>query len=380
MVTSAHSPLEGFAVSLDFVGDRAILRLRGEVDPHSAPELGAILDALITRGHKSIVLDLAQLDFMDATGLGAITEGAGRLRLLGGKLTIRSPSAMVRRILIFTGLYDLVPPEPVGPTAGHLGPEQPRGPFGLPATVAADGPGIRPRRVTTAPSDDDVVDSTLRLVVALAQATVGGADGASVSLRRHGHLATVAATDQTILDMDSGQYAAGEGPCVDASVEGRWFHAESLDAETRWPTFTPRAKALGINAILSAPLLAQDRPVGALNIYSRSNSAFTPRDQQLASVFATEASIILTDTWVSGSDGQHSMRYQEALRTRQIIALAQGVMMERLGLSPDDAYTVLRSYSQRTNRPLHRRAEEIVASARRQREDPGIGPMEGDRG
>lgn len=91
-----------------------------------------------------------------------------------------------------------------------------------------------------------------------------GADGVSVSLRRHGHLATVASSDQTILEMDADQYATGEGPCVDASVEGRWFHVESLDNETRWPAFIPRAQKLGINAILSIPLLAGDRPIGAL--------------------------------------------------------------------------------------------------------------------
>jgi len=92
------------------------------------------------------------------------------------------------------------------------------------------------------PADPDVVDGVLRLVVALARASVGGADGVSVSLRRHGRLATVAASDQTISDMDASQYATGEGPCVDASVNGRWFHAESLDSETRWPAFTPRLK------------------------------------------------------------------------------------------------------------------------------------------
>jgi anti-anti-sigma factor len=378
-MSSPHSPLEGFAVSVDFIEGRAVLSLRGDIDRSSAPELGAILAAVIERGHRSVVLDLAELDLMDASGLAVITEGAGRLRLLGGKLTVRSPSSMVRRILISTGLYDLVPPEPSSPAPGRLGPEQPRVPPG-PPVMGVDGPASHLRRVAALPSDDDLVDGTLRLVVALARATVGGADGASVSLRRHGHLATVAASDQTVLDMDADQYTAGEGPCVDASVEGRWFHAESLDSETRWPTFTPRARALGINAILSAPLMAQDRPVGALNIYSRTAAAFAPRDQKLASVFAVEASTILTDTWANGSESQHSLRYQEALRTRQTIAVAQGVVMERLGVSQDDAYTTLRSYSQQTDRPLHQRAQEIVASARRARHDPPGGPDGAHRG
>jgi GAF domain-containing protein len=151
------------------------------------------------------------------------------------------------------------------------------------------------------PADDDLVDAALRLVVALARATVSGADGVSVSLRRHGRLATVAASDQTISDMDRDQYATGEGPCVDASNNGRWFHVESLAHETRWPSFTPRARKLGINTILSTPLLAHSQPVGALNIYSRTRAAFSVKEQELASVFATEASVILTATRTEGS-------------------------------------------------------------------------------
>ena len=119
------------------------------------------------------------------------------------------------------------------------------------------------------PVDPDVVDGALRLVVDLAQVSVRGADGVSVSLRRNGVLSTVAASDRTIMAMDADQYATGEGPCVDASVKGHWFHAESLDVETRWPSFTPQARDLGIQAILSSPLRAVEQPVGALNIYSR---------------------------------------------------------------------------------------------------------------
>ena len=206
-------------------------------------------------------------------------------------------------------------------------------------------------------------------MVALTRATVGGADGVSVSLRRHGHLATVAASDQTISDMDASQYATGEGPCVDASVNGRWFHAESLGTETRWPAFTPRAQALGINAILSSPLLVSDRPVGAINIYSRTAMAFAPKDQELASVFAAEASLILAGAGVDVTDEQLSSRRNEALTTRRLIAQAEGVIMEREGVEADDAYSMLCDYSRTSNRPFREWAEDVVASTQRPRLD-----------
>lgn len=90
------------------------------------------------------------------------------------------------------------------------------------------------------------------------------------------------------------QKAGVRSPRVDASVQGRWFHAQDLDIETRWPAFTPRARTLGIHAILSSSLIARDQPVGALNIYSRTAVAFAPKDQEPAAVFASEASTIST--------------------------------------------------------------------------------------
>jgi len=116
------------------------------------------------------------------------------------------------RTLDITGVTELLGVELPDPARRRLGAEQ--------SIEDADGlDGTEPHglaqhvgKITAVPADPDVVDGVLRLVVALARASVGGADGVSVSLRRHGRLATVAASDQTISDMDASQYATGEDP------------------------------------------------------------------------------------------------------------------------------------------------------------------------
>ena len=356
---TAQDPYGGFAVRVEFVGDAVVLEVRGEVDAFSAPELLALLMAVVDAGHKSVVVDLEEVSFLDAAGLGVIARSSGRLRAGSGALTLRSPSRMVHRLLTLTRLDEVVRVETGVTASSRLGPEE-RADHPIAVNTGTYQAQPHLRRVASIPADDEVVDGALRLVVALAQATVAGADGVSVSLRRHGLLATVACSDQTIAAMDADQYATGEGPCVDASVAGHWFHTESLDLETRWPAFIPRAQALGINAILSTPLLAADGPVGALNMYSRTAAAFTPEEQQLASMFASEASTILTDAGADVTDEQLATRFHDALRSREIIAQAQGVIMERDGVNEDDAYTALRTFSMRTNVPLRRWATEIV--------------------
>lgn len=354
---------ERFSTAVEFVAASARVVVRGELDLATAPALDNALTDVIDRGARSLVLDVADLTFMDASGLRVLITASNRVGPDGGTLILRAVPKPVLRVLELTGfthLAEVLPDE----AHDHLGREQIDE-----ALVAAAVGGARPatsshkRTVTAIPANNDVVDGALRLVVTLARATVGGADGVSVSLQRQGRLSTVAASDQTITDMDTGQYATGQGPCVSAAVEGRWFHVESLDDEERWPDFIPQAKSLGINAILSTPLTASGTPIGALNIYSRTSGAFAPADQELATIFATEASTILTDAGVDVAPDELAERFQHALQTRQDIAQAQGLIMGRDGVNSHEAYTTLRRVSVDSGVPLADIVRDLLSAA-----------------
>jgi anti-anti-sigma factor len=360
----------GFGVGTSLEGFVAVLTVRGEIDISSAPELDGYLEAAIDQGHRFVTLDVSRVTFLDGAGLRSIGRQADRLAESGGALTIRAPSQFVLRLLDIVGMSGLVRIEPLAPEEIRMVSQEELQGFGIGGKSRPSALTHQLREIASIPAGDDLIAAALRLVVALASVTVGGADGVSVSLRRHGQLATVAASDHTILAMDANQYETGEGPCIDASVRGQKFHAESLETETRWPDFTPKARALGINAILSSPLQSRDVSVGALNIYSFTPAAFSPKDQELASVFASEASLILTEAGVEITDAQLDERLGEALRTRTVIAMAQGMIMQRDNLSEDDAYTTLRRFSVESGQLLREHAGEIVASAQRHRERP----------
>ncbi len=360
-MNETDGPTNRFEVGISFTGPDTVVLVVGAVDIATAPELGAILDAVINRQREDVVLDLSRCEFLDASGLGIMVRAVSRLRLRysEGTLTLRSSSPMVRRMLSVTGVDQLVVLEVPDPNP-RLGREQLMRKTRPSVAISADTAVTKLRQITAIPADDSIVDSALRLVVALTKVTVPGADGVSVSLSRHGQLSTVAASDQTILDMDADQYSTGQGPCVDASIEGRWFHATDLEEETRWPAFIPLAQTLGINAILSNPLVAGDHSVGALNIYSRTAGAFRDKDQQLAAIFASEASTVLTDAGVETTDEQLALGLTDALRSREVIAQAQGILMKRDGLDADGAHAFLRDFSRKTNRPIRQLAEEMV--------------------
>ncbi|MBK5334055.1 MAG: GAF and ANTAR domain-containing protein [Ilumatobacteraceae bacterium] len=213
-------------------------------------------------------------------------------------------------------------------------------------------------------SSTDVVDAALRLVTALADATVDNADGVSVTLERHGRLMTVAASNDKVLTMDRHQYETGEGPCLDAKANGRWYYIESLDSETRWPTFVPLALGQGIHSILSSPLMTSDRPQGALNIYSSEQHAFGTQEQELAALFADQASEILTTAGPAVTDEESTRRFAEALATRRTIHQAQGVIMARDNLTEDEAISSMFRAARAAELTVLSYAMQVVASIR----------------
>jgi hypothetical protein len=355
-------------------GDQTTVTQPGTLESDPPFELKALLDAAIDRQRASVVIDVSELDGRQGTGTDDANNVESRLASLGVKLTVHLPSDLVNRLLALMETSEISSLGRALAERAHLGPEQ-KGAMPAAQRLGSSLSSADLRRVTAMPTDPDVVDGALQLVVELARSCVSGADGVSVSLLRHGRLSTVAASDQTILDMDADQYATGEGPCVDASMKGHWFHAESLATETRWPSFIPQARDLGINAILSSPLKAFDQPVGALNIYSRTASTFDVKAQETAAVFAQKASVILSDARVGVSDSQMEFRFQEALRSREIISLAKGVIMEREGMDEEQAFAALLRLSLYNGDTLRRRAEEMLLSARR----PQLGPEGGVR-
>jgi GAF domain-containing protein len=211
-------------------------------------------------------------------------------------------------------------------------------------------------------ASNEVVDAALRLVTALAVKTIANADGVSVTLERHARLMTVAASDDAVLRMDGHQYDTGEGPCLDAKAEGHWFYIESLDDETRWPSFVPRALEQGIHSVLSSPLLTAGRPLGALNIYSNERNAFGTQEQELAALFASQASDILTTAHAQVTDIQLSSRFGDSLVARQTIAHAQGILMGRDRSTLQAATAALLRSARSADVTVLEQASRIVAS------------------
>lgn len=119
------SKRSGFSVRVR--GDVAVA-LTGELDLATRLRLGRSVEEAVRLMPERVVVDLAEVTFLDASALGVFVRARRNCRLSGGDLVLRSASATVRRVLALTDLTDLIEPEPdrdVAPDASpiaHLAP------------------------------------------------------------------------------------------------------------------------------------------------------------------------------------------------------------------------------------------------------------------
>jgi len=85
-------------------GDCAVLRITGEIDVYTAPELRQQVINLADNGTRHIVADLRDVDFLDSTGLGALVGSLKRLRLRQGSLELVTSGGRVLQLFAITGL------------------------------------------------------------------------------------------------------------------------------------------------------------------------------------------------------------------------------------------------------------------------------------
>jgi anti-sigma B factor antagonist len=98
------SALPPFEVSCVESSEHAQLALRGELDMSSAPLLTRELETVESHHPKEILLDLAELSFMDVTGLRTILDAARRARKVGSHVVIANPLPHIIRLLELTAI------------------------------------------------------------------------------------------------------------------------------------------------------------------------------------------------------------------------------------------------------------------------------------
>jgi GAF domain-containing protein len=199
------------------------------------------------------------------------------------------------------------------------------------------------------------VDDTVEQITTFAAETFRTPHAGVTLLRDRGrHLEPAGPTDAAVRQADELQDALKEGPCIDAVTDSRAIVSNDIASDPRWPAWGPRAAAMGLGSVLSLKIHAGGHRVGALNVYGGPGREFTGPEVETAQALAVHAAVAL----------QFSERIEGltvALDSRTTIGQAQGVLMERYAVDADQAFAILRRYSQAKNIRLVKVAQQLIA-------------------
>lgn len=332
-------------------GGALILHLRGSMDDTNGERLARRLHELSTRpSHPLVVLDLRDLDLLTGDGARALRRYARSLVGNGAACAlVIAPDSAVALAL------DASDPSHLLPRFADLD-----GALHGSAPLEADDRETSRlanqfEALTRSLLREGTVADTLAHIVRATVHVVPNADLVSITLlTADGTFYTPVDTGPAAGELDQVQYRTGEGPCLDAArPEGPAYAiSDDLGTERRWPRFARAATGLGYGAVIATALLPSGnaaRLSGALNIYSHNTRGLTTTDRHSALLLATHASLALAHAHTAELAALRQLHLRKAMDSRDVIGQAKGILMNRQGITAEEAFALLSRTSQDLN-------------------------------
>jgi GAF domain-containing protein len=160
--------------------------------------------------------------------------------------------------------------------------------------------------------------------------------------------------------MELFQLQYDDGPCLDAFRTARPVTNVNLAAARgKWPEFAPRAAQAGFQSVHAFPLRLRKEVIGAMGVFG-SATELDEADTLIVQALADVAVIGLLQERAIRRGEVLTGQLQGALNSRVVIEQAKGIVAQARGVSPDDAFKLVREFARRNNRRLSAVADSIV--------------------
>jgi GAF domain-containing protein len=212
----------------------------------------------------------------------------------------------------------------------------------------------------------ETVERALSLICALAVETVPGSVGAGVTIvDGRGRRTSSGATDARVLQADAQQYDLDEGPCLTAVAARTVVRVDDLATDRRWPRWAAAGAPLGLRSSVSAPLVAADTALGAVKVYGQQPSAFDERSEQLVTMFAAQAAVLVANVLTHRRAESFGEGLRRSVRDRDLVNVARGVLVARERVDEDTAFALLLTRARQEGEAVRVTARRIIDAARR---------------
>jgi transcriptional regulator with GAF, ATPase, and Fis domain len=178
-----------------------------------------------------------------------------------------------------------------------------------------------------------------------------------------GVLRLVAASTEHARVLELFQVQEDEGPCLDCYRTGQVVvvsDAGSAEAVARWPRFAPAAGYAGFAGVHAIPMRLRDQVIGTLNLFAARPGGLEPAVARAARALVDVATIGILQERAVAERAVVAGQLQGALNSRVVIEQAKGILAERLQVSPDAAFQLLRRYARDGNHRLAELAGDVI--------------------
>ncbi|QNG39409.1 GAF and ANTAR domain-containing protein [Geodermatophilaceae bacterium NBWT11] len=199
-------------------------------------------------------------------------------------------------------------------------------------------------------SSQEVLD---HIVVSVVQMVPGAEDATiTVAEQRRTARSAAASSDRARL-FDVLQSQTRQGPCLDALFDQETVRVADLATDERWPELSARVAELGARSMVCFQLFVTGTTLGSLDVLATGPAAFDEESERVGLLISSHAAVALAGA--QELEGVHS-----ALSNRDVIGQAKGILMERFKITADEAFALLVTASQHTNRKVHTVAAELA--------------------
>jgi GAF domain-containing protein len=201
----------------------------------------------------------------------------------------------------------------------------------------------------------------LELATSIAASSVPAATGAGLSLITDAVRTSKASTNALVELADQQQYELGEGPCLTSWADGVMVRMDDLDDDPRYPAWVAAARKLHLRSVLSTPLRGTRGNLGAIKVYSEVPRAFDRSAEDLLLKLADQAALLVENLQALTDAERSSADIMASMRVRQQVAMAQGVLMGRHGISPEQAFLQLSTDAASTGSTVAQVAADVLS-------------------
>jgi GAF domain-containing protein len=208
----------------------------------------------------------------------------------------------------------------------------------------------------------ETVQHAVDLLAEAARDVIPGALGAGITLIAEGLPTSTGTTDTVVARADALQYELDEGPCLTAWADSAPVLIEDVRTDPRWPRWSDAVAEVPIRSSLSVPLLRGRRgSLGALKVYSAKPAAFHAGTEALLVRFAASAAALLGHVQTTETPRRIQADLAAALRSRDLVGMARGILMSRYRLSEEEAFLRLISTARGSGTTMTAVARGLVA-------------------